>query len=135
MLSKPSKLLPNNHIIPAHWRNSPARLGALLGLLTALLNTAPALANDRLFEITVPIANQERSELNRTLPAAFSQLLQKLTANPEVISQPWANLAVGQAERYVSSFRYQQPAETMICRFLPSSSSNQRTSVGLMLLQ
>ncbi len=113
MLSKPSKLLPNNHIIPAHWRNSPARLGALLGLLTALLNTAPALANDRLFEITVPIANQERSELNRTLPAAFSQLLQKLTANPEVISQPWANLAVGQAERYVSSFRYQQPAETI----------------------
>ncbi len=112
MLSKPSKLPLNNHIIPARWRNIPVRLCALLGLLTAFLNTTPALANDRFFEITVPIANQERSELNRTLPAAFSQLLQKLTANPEVISQPWANLVMGQAERYVSSFRYQQPVET-----------------------
>jgi len=98
---------------------------------TPLLSNAASYTNDALFQARVRVANQESGELNRVLPSAFTQVLSRLTANPAITQEPWAQQAIGKARNYLNQFKYEHLASAgsenqtektyLICEFNPSA--------------
>ena len=83
-------------------------------LLVSLINSltvhaaAASTRDDALFRTEVLVASQAPGELNRALPLALTQVLTRLTANPAVNNDRWAQVAASKARTYLSQYQYEQ---------------------------
>ncbi len=61
-----------------------------------------------LYRAEVAVSSQNPDELQRAIPLAFGQILSRLTANPAITQETWAQTALRQSRRYLRQFQYQQ---------------------------
>jgi len=80
-------------------------------LLSALLLAAGAHAAG-LYTAQVPVASQDEAERAQALKTALGQVITKASGDPGVLVRPEVVKALGQAERYVQQFQYQQDVVT-----------------------
>jgi hypothetical protein len=61
-----------------------------------------------LYRAEVAVSSQNPDELQRAIPLAFGQILRRLTANPAITQETWAQTALRQSRQYLRQFQYQQ---------------------------
>lgn len=111
-------------------------------LLILLLLPLPALAQAiDLYEGEAPVAGQGEAERSAALPAAFGQMLMRLTGDPDIAFDPAARGIVSEAPRLLQSYRYRQQMEVrdglpqtrnwLVARFDPAQVDTALASAGI----
>ena len=65
-----------------------------------------------LYTAQVPVASQSDEDRAEALKAGLSQIMVRVSGEPGVLAKPEVAKALGQAERYVQQFQYQQDIVT-----------------------
>lgn len=114
----------------------------LAGMIYSLTTHAAApTRDDALFRTEVLVASQAPGELNRALPRALAQVLVRLTANPAINTNQWAQVAASKARTYLSQYQYEQRPSTdpanpgeltyLLCEFNPQAITQLLEQTGI----
>lgn len=81
--------------------------GLLLAGFWVLLATAPALARDTQYTVTVPVADRSEAARGTAVRQALGDVLIRLSGDPAILRQAGGAALVAKANRYLQQYQYE----------------------------